>query len=55
MCRALFVPDKNMTDFFLVKQRVINWQNRTARIPKNGVYALILEGLNHHLSASHFL
>ena len=43
LCRMnsrLFMPNQNMSDLVIFKQRIIDWQNRAARIAKNNLDTL---------------
>ena len=50
---ALFMTDQNMLQARLVEQRVIDRQDRAARIAEQGVYALIDKGADDHFCAGH--
>ena len=53
--RPLLVPDKNMPDAGILEERVIDRQNRAARIAEDDLDPLVLEGLDHDFGAcQHF-
>src|SRR3989344_3669975 len=55
---ALLVSDKEVLQFLadlFILERVIDWQNCSARVSEHMLHALIDQCLNDHFSAGHFL
>ncbi len=55
MRRALLMAHENVLDLLLVKKNVIDRKDRAARITEENLDALILQSLDHHFRAGHFL
>src|SRR5262249_47572291 len=53
MNRPLLVAHEDVADLFLVEERVVNRQDRSARIAENILYALVGQRLDHHFGARH--
>ena len=53
MARALFMAHQDVADVVGGEQRVIDWQDGAARIPKHDLYALFPEGRDYDLGAGH--
>jgi len=51
--RALFVAHQDVADIVLLKDLVIDRQDGAAGIAEYRIHPLILQGLNHHLCATH--
>jgi hypothetical protein len=54
MRSAGFVTDEDVTDFLMLKERVINRQNCAAGIPEYGVHTLFDQGIDQNFCAGFF-
>jgi hypothetical protein len=54
MCSASLMPDKNMPNFCLLKQRIVNGQHCPAGVTEHGVDPLFYQGVDQYFCTGFF-